>query len=106
MQFKVPPGSLSWVSALWALLGAWVSYTSFAVGDTILGGAALLFCVAGALIWLDVRQVAWPLMIWFGIVIVCAVLLLVFKGVALRPFTAIAMAGYTIYELNLWRTSD
>jgi hypothetical protein len=106
MQFRVPPSSLAWVSAIWALLGAWVSYTSFSVGDNFMGGAMLLFCVAGTLIWLDVREVAWPLMIWFAIVIVCAILLLVFKGFALRPLTAIVMAGYTIYELNQWRNSD
>ena len=106
MQFKVPPGSLSWVSALWALLGAFLAYTSFSRGDHVLGGFSLLFCVAGILVWLDIRQVAWPLMIWFGIVIVCGVLLLVFKGLQLRPFAAIAMAGYTIYELNLWRQSE
>jgi len=106
MQFKVPPGSLSWVSALWGLLGAYVSYASFAEGDNFIGAASLLFCVAGVLIWLDVREVAWPLIIWFGIVIVSAVLLLVVKGIALRPFTAIAMAAYTIYELYQWRNSE
>jgi len=45
-------------------------------------------------------------MIWFGVVIVSAMLLLVFKGVALRPFTAIVMAGFTIHELNQWRHSE
>jgi len=106
MQFKVPPSNLAWLSALWALLGAFVSYLSFSDGDTYMGGVSLLFCVAGVLIWLDIREVAWPLMIWFGVVIVSAMLLLVFKGVALRPFTAIVMAGFTIHELNQWRHSE
>lgn len=106
MQFKIPPSNLAWLSALWVLLGAFVAYLSFTGGDTYMGGVSLLFCIAGVLIWLDFREVAWPLMIWFGLVIVSAVLLLAFKGVTLRPFTAIAMAGFTIYELNQWRQAE
>lgn len=106
MQFKVPPGSLSWLSALWVLLGAFVSYTSFTEGDTYLTVVSLLFVVAGALIWLDVRAIAWPLIIWFGLVIVGALLLVAFKGLAFRPFWAIAMASLTIYDLYQWHKSD
>ena len=106
MQLKIPPGSLSWLSALWIVLGAFVSYASFAEGDKYLGIVCLLFCVAGVLIWLDVREVALPLILWFNLVIIGAVLLLLFKGIALRPFTAILMACYTIYDLNQWRNSE
>lgn len=106
MPFKVPPSNLAWLCALWAILGAYVSYSSFATGDNYMGGVSLLFCFAGVLVWLDFREVAWPLMIWFGVVIASAVLLLILKGVTLRPITAIAMAGFTIYELKQWHQSE
>ncbi len=106
MQFKVPPGGLAVASALWILLGGFLSYSSFAAGDNYFGVGGLIFCVAGFLIWFDMRAVAWPLMIWFSFVILCALLLLIFKGLTMRPFAGIAMAGYTIYELNQWRQSE
>ena len=106
MQFKVPPGSLSWLTALWILLGAFVSYSSFKDGDPIYAWGGLIFCIAGILVWFDVREVAWPLMIWFGIVIASALLLLVIKGFTIRPVWGIVMAGYMIYDLNNWRNSE
>jgi di/tricarboxylate transporter len=62
--------------------------------------------LAGVLIWLDVRAVAWPLIVWFGLVIVMATLLLALKGLELRRFATIAMAGCTIYELYQWRRAE
>jgi len=106
MRLKTPDGGIAWVSALWALLGAFVSYNSFVHGDLSLGIAGVVFCVAGVLVWLDVRAVAWPLMIWFAVVIASGMLLLLFKGVSIRPITGILLAGYTIYELNSWRHTD
>jgi hypothetical protein len=106
MRFKIPPGNLSWLSALWTLLGAFVGYTSFQTGDTYMFVVCLLFCIAGVLIWLDIREVAWPLIAWFSLVIFSCVLLLVFKGLAFRPFWAMAMAALTIYDLYVWHTSE
>jgi hypothetical protein len=106
MRFKIPPGNLGWLSALWVLLSAFVGYTSFMAGDTFMGGVCVLFCVAGVLIWLDIRDVAWPLIAWFGLVIVSGALLLVLKGLAFRPVWAMAMAALTIYDLYAWRSSE
>jgi di/tricarboxylate transporter len=106
MQLKVPPGSLSWLSALWVLLGGSLAYTSFMRGESAFGSACLIFVLAGALIWLDVREVAWPLIVWFGIVIVLATILLIVKGIELRRFSSIILAGYTIYDLYQWRPPE
>lgn len=106
MQFKVPPGNLSWISALWILAGGYVAYTSFVRGESVLGSICILLVFAGVLIWLDVREVAWPLIIWFSIVIVLALVLLVFKGLEWRRFWSILLAGYTIYDLYHWRQSE
>src|SRR5262245_44355171 len=92
MQFKVPPGNLSWLSAMWTLLGAFVAYTSFQTGDPFIGVVCVLFCIAGVLMWLDIRDVAWPLIAWFSLVILSGALLLVLKGLAVRPVWAMAMA--------------
>ena len=103
MQFKVPPVNLALLTGLWILLGGAASYFGFADGDNFIGGVGLFFCLAGILVWFNFRPVVWPLMIWFSFVILGSLLLLALKGVTLRPFTVIAMAGYTIYELNQWR---
>jgi len=103
MQFKVPPGSLSWLSALWVLLGGFVAFTSFARGEALFGSFCLVFVLAGVLVWLDIRAVAWPLIVWFGIVIVLGTILLALKGAELRRFTSIGAAIYSIYELYQWR---
>jgi hypothetical protein len=106
MQFKVPPGSLSWLSVLWILLGGFVAYNSFARGETTFGSIALLFVFAGTLIWLDVREVAWPLIVWFSLVIVMSIVLLLLKGVEWRRFSSMILAAYTIYDLYHWRRSE
>lgn len=106
MEFKIPPGNLSWLSALWILLGGYIGITSIQAGETALGGALLAFAFAGVLIWLDVRAIAWPLMVWFGIVIVSGVIVLAFRGLSFRPIWGILMAALTIYDLYAWRNSE
>jgi hypothetical protein len=106
MEFKVPPGNLWWITVAWTLLGGYFSYDSFANGDTYYGVASLLIAIAGILVWLDVRAVAWPLMIWFGAVVFFAVVILLFKGLSFRPFFGIVFALSMIHELYQWRKRE
>lgn len=106
MEFKIPPGNLSWLSALWIFLGGYFGFTCFQNGDSALGGAFMLFVVAGILMWLDVRAIAWPLIVWFGLVMLMGLLVLVIRGFSMRMTLKVLMAAYTMYDLYAWRYSE
>ncbi len=71
-----------------------------------MGYGALFFAIAGIFVWLDVRLVAWPLIISFGIGIFFAFVILVFRGVALRPILGILFSASIIHELNKWQRDE
>lgn len=90
----------------WILLGGYVGFTCIQTGETALGFALLAFALAGVLIWLDVRAIAWPLIIWFGIVIVSWIDRSGFSRACVSPNLGnLDGHGLTIHDLYAWRNA-
>lgn len=106
MQFRIPPGSLSYLSVMWMIGGGIMAYDSFHRGNNLLNVVCVLLIVASILIWFNVRAVAWPLMIWFGIVILLGGLLLFVKEFEWKRLITLVTAVFTIWELYEWRYKD
>jgi hypothetical protein len=91
---------------MWVLFGAVAAYSALSNGDNFFGVICIFFCLAGILVWLDARAIAWPLMVWFGLVVVACIINLALREFRWRPVWAMIFAIYSIYELNQWAACD
>lgn len=85
MQLKKPEGGIAWLSALWIIVGGFLAVNEFLRGDTffVVLGCVLFLC--GSLVWIDVREIAWALMIWFSFIVLCGIVVLVLRGLRSGP---------------------
>lgn len=104
MTFRNPGGGLSWFTAIMALAGPFVAWIAFQVGSLAAAVFYLSLAVLSALVWLDAKWVATPLMFYFAFGLVAGIILLFVRGFEWRMMLKIVFVVCSIFELREWQT--
>lgn len=102
MQFKSPGGELVWLTILWAVGGLGLGIYECVNGSPILGGILISLGVFSALVWLDMKWVAYPLAGYFSLAFVGLVISFFSQGFSWLLLLKIAMVVYTVVDLLRW----
>jgi hypothetical protein len=101
-MIKYPGGDIAFWSILFILAGSFVSYTSFAAGNTGMGAVFAMLPVGCALIWLDVRPAKWLVVAYLGIATLGAVAMLFANGFTTSLAVRGALAAYGAFQFATW----
>jgi hypothetical protein len=102
MRFKSPGGDLVWLSPLWLISGAVMTVLYARQGSYVFAVLMALLAVCAVLIWLDVRWVAKPLIMYFGLAVVGGAIKLFVAGFSWALLGRVALCVYAIRALWLW----
>ena len=102
MRFKSPGGNLSWLSVLWLLVALYLTYSTYVRGYPWVTAYCSVLAIASALIWFDLRLIAWPLLAIFSWATLCSAWKMIFQEFSLESVAQTALAGVSVYELFVW----
>lgn len=101
-RVKNPGWPLVFYSPLWSLAGLYIGGLSIARQSYVLGAVWISMGLLAALIFLDWRWVAWPLVAYFCFALIGGVVLLASSGVTFILVLRLAIVSLFIYELVKW----
>lgn len=106
MQFKAPKGDIFGWSIFWFIAGLVLAVYGPIRGDIVLTISAVVALSIVALIWLDQKWIAPPVMIMYLLGAVARLLTLVLKGFTLLGTAKLLMPLYFAYLMWEWYRSD
>jgi len=105
MQLTKPEGDMFWVSLLWIGLGCFGAVFYLSGEQPVYLIASSLLLLMGILVWHDVREIALPLIILFGISLILRFVMLFVDGWSFQSFIRACLPGYIMFALHEWRQS-
>lgn len=101
-MIKNPGGEVALWSVLWILAGLFLSYMSLQAGKTGLCVMYAILAVASVLLWLDIRQAKWLIIVYFAFATFGGIVALSTIGLDLRLAGQMFAAIYSIVLLWRW----
>ena len=101
-MIKNPGGNITFWTILYLIAGTYITYGNFAEGKTGMGFVFAMLPVGCALIWLDIREAKWLVVVYLGIATLGAVAALMSIGWNLRIALQGATAVYSAFEFVQW----
>src|SRR5262245_48846411 len=98
MRLKSPGGNLVWITPLLVIGGAYMAVEHSRNGSpgfaVVYGSMAFL----AAMVWFDLRWVAWPLLLYFAVALFGGIYLMSTPGFSWRSAIRIVCIAYMIYD--------
>jgi hypothetical protein len=102
MPLKNPGGNLAWLTPLMILGGLYLGYQEVQNGRTGLAFFYSTLAACAALVWFDLKAVAFPLWIYCGLAVLAGVAVFVKNGFSGRLAFRVALIGFFAYDVYVW----